>query len=107
MSDGSPLIVRVSSETIRRFFNTSQHHVRIANREYDEVITRNTHLSREKATEKDEPYCTHSQYVQYYDPNGAWMVGMHRYLRPDGRLGASGREDPKRVRLENTIYISS
>jgi len=32
------------------------------------------------------------------------MVEIHRYLQPDGTLGASGRPDPKRVNMGDVIY---
>jgi hypothetical protein len=35
--------------------------------------------------------------VEYLDPSGDRVALVHQYLRTDGRLGASGRPDPKWV----------
>lgn len=38
---------------------------------------------------------TLSQYVRYKRADGKVVVEGHRYLRPDGSLGAGGKLDPK------------
>ena len=43
----------------------------------------------------DEPFCTRSQAVGYFDADGRQVAVVHQYLRQDGSLGASGRPDPK------------
>lgn len=53
-----------------------------------------------------EPDGTRSQVIRYYDSNGQWVVTIHQYLRPDGTLGATGKPDPKRLRIGHTIYIA-
>jgi hypothetical protein len=45
---------------------------------------------------------TLSQELRYYDQNNNLIAKTHRYLRPDGKLAASGLEDPKRV-VEGTV----
>ena len=52
-----------------------------------------------------EPPGTRSQVFDYLDPSGERIVTVHRYLRPDGTLGASGLPDPKWIRRENEILI--
>jgi hypothetical protein len=32
------------------------------------------------------------------------VARAHRYLRPNGTLGASGKPDPKTVRIGRTLY---
>ena len=64
---------------------------------------RNDHLKN--PAEREEPTCTRSQAIRYFDADGRWIVEVHRYLRPDGTLGGSGRADPKRLRLSNRILI--
>jgi hypothetical protein len=49
------------------------------------------------------PICTHSQYVRCLDSHGRLIVEIHRYLGPNGTLGASGKPDPKRLREGNRI----
>lgn len=41
--------------------------------------------------------------IAYYDAEAKLAIA-HRYLRPDGRLGASGRPDPKWVFKDGIIY---
>jgi hypothetical protein len=55
---------------------------------------------------------TRSQIVAYYEPGkssgsvlGAKVAVVHRYLKPDGTLGASGRPDPKTVLFEGQLYF--
>jgi hypothetical protein len=41
------------------------------------------------------PYCTRSQMLAYHDSKGKKLAIVHQYLKPDGKLGASGLPDPK------------
>lgn len=59
------------------------------------------HPSRPKA---QEPHCTRSQIVAYYDAKGMEVARAHQYLRPDGTLGASGKPDPNRMVVNGVIY---
>lgn len=51
-----------------------------------------------------EPFCTRSQMVAYVVETME-LARAHRYLRPDGSLGASGRPDPKLVFKDGALYI--
>ncbi len=52
-----------------------------------------------------EPYCTESQEVSYIDvATNHEVARAHRYLRPDGTIGASGLPDPKRVFYDGVLY---
>lgn len=51
-----------------------------------------------------EPLCTHSQMIRYVDQAGQWVVEIHQYLRHDNTIGASGRPDPKRLRIGGIVY---
>ena len=53
---------------------------------------------------KGEPFCTHSQIIAYVKDNGDRVALAHRYLRPDGTIGASGKPDPKIVIWDSTQY---
>jgi hypothetical protein len=44
--------------------------------------------------------------IRYYDSHGQWLVEVHQYLRPDNTIGASGKAEPKRLRLGRDIYIA-
>jgi hypothetical protein len=52
----------------------------------------------------NEPVCTRSQYLVYYGPEGNIVAEAHRYLRPDGSIGLSGKPDPKVVKDAGTTY---
>lgn len=52
-----------------------------------------------------EPFCTRSQRLLYVTVDGDRPIAQaHRYLRPDGTIGASGLVDPKLVLHEGTVY---
>jgi hypothetical protein len=52
-----------------------------------------------------EPFCTRSQRLLYRTVEGDRAVAQaHRYLRPDGTIGASGLVDPKLVLHDGTVY---
>lgn len=99
----SELVKRVPPETIRTIFNNSQYPTLIANGHLaphmlKDSVLQNPHLRR-------EPPGTRSQVIRYFDLAGQWVVEIHQYLRPDGSLGASGKPDPKRLRIAGTIFI--
>jgi hypothetical protein len=45
-----------------------------------------------------------SQMVSYRDENGQEIARVHRFLRPDGTIAASGRPDPKRLYENGILY---
>src|SRR5438105_5030891 len=45
----------------------------------------------------NEPICTLSQLLAYFDGRGKKVAEAHRFVRPDGTIGASGMPDPKYV----------
>jgi len=92
----------VSEESIRHTFNESQYPPMIAEGQLMPKLLRNDHLK--KPEEKGEPYCTRSQVIRYSDKTGHWVVEVHQYFRPDKTVGGSGRADPKRLRIGNTVF---
>lgn len=64
-------------------------------------VTWENHPSRPKA---NEPHCTKSQIVAYFDKGGMEIARVHRYLRTDGSLGASGKPDPKRIVIGGVTF---
>lgn len=95
----------VSPNNIRRMFNESQYPSMIANGLLlpEEPYLRNAHLKEPQKV--GEPYCTHGQTIRYSDKSGQWFVVVFQYLRADKTIGASGRPDPKRLRVGNKIFI--
>ena len=51
----------------------------------------------------NEPVCTRTQIVTYYDRDGTQIAIVHQYLRRDGAIGASGRPDPKWLLHEGEV----
>jgi hypothetical protein len=49
-------------------------------------------------------HCVASQVWLWIDGNDEERVRVHQYLTADGQIGASGKPDPKRIFLNNTIY---
>lgn len=85
-------------------FNKSQFPDMIEEGKLKPVYLRNSHLKEPET--KHEPYCTHSQIIRYLDPAGQWIIEVHQYLRPDKTIGGSGKPDPKRLRIENVVFIA-
>jgi len=50
------------------------------------------------------PYCTESQGVEYRRKDGTEVAYVHQYLKPNGKLGASGMPDPKRLLHDGKHY---
>lgn len=91
---------------IRRIFNTGPYPDMIADgrAQRDPIYLRDDHLT--EPGKVNEPWCTRGQKIRYLDAGGRWLVTVFQYLRPDGRIGASGRSDPKRLVLpDGTILI--
>ncbi|HEV8364995.1 MAG TPA: hypothetical protein VGQ52_15885 [Gemmatimonadaceae bacterium] len=51
------------------------------------------------------PAGTRSQIIAYHAFGGAMVAVVHQYLLPDGSIGASGLPDPKRLLINNMLYI--
>ncbi len=103
MPQSLPEIQRVTPEELRRLFNAN-YLDRIRTGEIQEIVIRGAgrHPSLYAA---NEPYCTESQQISYIDrQSGQELARAHRYLRPNGTLGASGLPDPKRVFLNGVWY---
>ncbi len=55
---------------------------------------------------EDLPPGSRSQMVVYRDAQTRQMVAeVHQYMRPDATLGASGKQDPKRMVVGDTLYL--
>ena len=82
---------------IRQVFNACQYYDKATSGVVKTTIFKSKH--RSPAT---EPYCTHSQLLVYWE-SGNPVALVHQYLRPDGKIGASGKPDPKRVVIGNRV----
>jgi hypothetical protein len=98
-----PDIQRVTQEELRRLFN--EHYLDRINAGEIQVRVLRGAERHPSPILADEPYCTRSQEISYIDPGTNEEVARaHRYLRPDGTIGASGLPDPKRVSVYGVRY---
>ena len=97
----NPQVQLLSVHELRAKFNASHVMERIRSGVYTEIIRSNKHPSRTAAR---EPFCTQSQIIHVVDAQGRRVASLHRYLRADGSLGASGRPDPKALLVGGVMY---
>ena len=95
-------IEEVSSTKLQTEFNNLRIQELADSGELKVVLKRNGHP---KNPPEGEPVCTHSQILYYYTLNGDPIAVVHRFLRPDGSIGASGKHDPKRIWLGNRVLF--
>lgn len=50
------------------------------------------------------PPGSRSELVSYRDLNNLELARAHRYVLPDGTVGASGKPDPKRIYKDGKLY---
>lgn len=96
-----PQIVRVLEPEIQRRFNDGHYWERTLSGELQTEILKDRHPS---LTAAQEPFCTRSQMISYLDRDGNEVARVHQYLRQDGKIGASGRPDPKRLFEGGILY---
>lgn len=87
-------------EFIRRKFKQLGVEEAIAGGRLREVIR----ISRPPRRDYGLPAGTLSQIVAVVDAEGTQVAEYHRYLLPDGSIGASGLLDPKGIRVGGTYY---
>lgn len=97
----------VDPDVIRRAFNDGHYYDRVRSGELRaELRLKPLHLTLRLARSRGEPRCTWSQIWSYFDPNtGIQVAVVHQYRRRDGTVGASGRPDPKWLRLADGRII--
>jgi hypothetical protein len=88
---------------MRDIFNRGRFAERVASGELTMTIKRSKPCVNSSI--RDWTPGTLSQELRYYDKDNNLVAKTHRYLRPDGKLAASGLEDPKRVVEGQTMYI--
>lgn len=98
-----PSIQRVSPRELRKMFNDGKYWEQVKQGTLRAEVKKSNHPSSPKAR---VPFCTRSQYLIYINNNGRKVAGVHQYLQPDGKLGASGRPDPKELLINNILYIA-
>lgn len=81
-------------------FNREDFVGRAARGEIKEVIVH----SGQPSPEVGLPPGSRTEMLSYLDENGAELARAHRFVLPDGSIGASGKPDPKRVFKDGKIY---
>ncbi len=94
----------VEAQTIRDLFKESQYPERMRSGELNQEIIKRSHL--QNPGQKRMPVCTHSEVLLYTSHDNKEFVIVHQYLKPDGTLGASGKPDPKKIRIGDGIYAT-
>jgi hypothetical protein len=91
----------VSATEIRKIFNEGRFEDLVAYRVLKERIIREGN----PAPASNQPAGTKSQILAYLNQDGRQVAVVHRYLRPDGSLGGSGKPDPKKVFQNGELYV--
>lgn len=86
---------------MRQLFNDGRIVERSQSGDLNAIIERSRHPALPLA---NEPFCTESQQVSYYDADGNEVARAHQYKRTDGTIGLSGKPDPKRLFQDGTLY---
>jgi hypothetical protein len=97
-----PPIKRVTVAELRELFNR-EILPKVSKGELIEIV-RSEGTPQQRA---NQPAGTRSQIVEYFGSAGGHLEKVaivHRYLRPDGSLGGSGKPDPKRILHDGIMF---
>jgi hypothetical protein len=97
-----PIVTRVDARELRRIFNEG-HYVEKAERGEVRMVVKKTRVTQMTYIRNWMPG-TESQEIHFLDADNDLVVKALRFLRPDGRLAASGMVDPKRALSEGILY---
>ncbi len=91
----------VSEDELRRIFNENHYYERMQAGEFRTVIVNQTrHRGGDRKVRNSL-----SETVEYRDRYGRRVALVHQYRMRSGRLGGSGKPDPKVVVLDDTTYF--
>jgi hypothetical protein len=94
---------KVSPKEIRELFNSGGYAQKVQD---GELSTKNLRDGHPSPASSGEPPCTRSQIIAYLDHKGRRRVAIvHQYLRRDGKLGASGKPDPKKLFHDAVLHV--
>ncbi len=93
---------KATATEIRKLFNDARILEKSASGEFTMKVVRDAHPSPPLA---DEPFCTKSQLIAFYDAQGKKVAEAHQYLWTDGTIGASGTPDPKEIIHDGILYF--
>ena len=101
-SSDQEVINWVTPARIRALFNNSQYSEKIKRGLLQKMVLKKTLL--QNPNQRGEPEGTYSEVIRYKDQEADSFAIVHQYLRPDGSIGASGKPDPKRLKIKGEIY---
>ena len=101
-SSGNKAVNWVTLDKIRALFNGSQYSQKIEKGLLQKIVLKKTLL--QNPNEKGEPKGTYSEVILYKEQSTDFYAIVHQYSRPDGSIGASGKPDPKRLKIGGIIY---
>jgi len=96
-----PPVKYLSAADLRTLFNEGRYQDLV---EYG-VLSEKPIREGQPAAQANQPPGTKSQVLAYLDANAKQVAIVHRYLRPDGKLGGGGKPDPKKLLHNGTLYI--
>lgn len=96
-----PPIKYVSASDLRALFNEGRYEDLVGYGVLSEKLIR----EGPPAAQANQPPGSKSQVVAYLDAKGKQVAIVHQYRRPDGKLGGSGKPDPKKLLHDGTLYI--
>jgi hypothetical protein len=96
-----PPVKYVSASDLRALFNNGRYEDLVG---YG-VLSEKPIREGQPAAKANQPPGTKSQVLAYLDAEAKQVAIVHRYLRPDGKLGGSGKPDPKKLLHNGTLYI--
>ena len=97
----SPQRRQVGAFRLREIFNENNYWSKLQAGDFTHKMRKDRHPCSPAA---NQPFCTKSQIVEYYDGNGRKVAIVHQYLRTNGTLGGSGLPDPKMVLFQGILY---
>ena len=77
---------------LQRAFNEGKYHQLVLEGRLQTITLEDKHPSPPRS---GDPPCTRSQILVYITPDQKPVALVHQYVRPDGKLGGSGKPDPK------------
>lgn len=92
----------IEDNELRTLFNQARYWDKAQSGHFSVTVEKSKHPAPAAA---NQPFCTSSQILYYWDESDQRVAVVHQYLRPDGTIGASGRPDPKYLLYEGVIYV--
>jgi hypothetical protein len=94
---------KVPAWKIQRIFNDNRYFELVKSGQWTAEISESDIVLRSRPR---IPAGSLSQSVIYRDELGRRVARVHQFLKPNGKLGASGKPDPKFLEYDGDLYYS-